>query len=174
MINCRECKKAEPEIRFATTPSGGKRSLCESCRAKQKKKANPERFRREWVARRLRNPVAYILKDCKRIDRVKGLGENDLDRLFLIPTISNGCSYCGETQGRISLDRIDNEQPHNKSNVVPCCFRCNMIRGSMPYEAWLVVAPAVRVAKELGLFGNWRARPSYKAGNRVASEPASH
>ena len=32
----------------------------------------------------------------------------------------------------------------------------------MPYEAWLIIAPAVRDAYEKGLFGDWRAMPFNK------------
>jgi hypothetical protein len=71
--------------------------------------------------------------------------------------ISTGCQYCGATREdlHIGLDRMDNAQGHLKKNVAPCCTRCNLVRGGMPYKAWLIVAEAMRKARELGLFGEW-------------------
>ena len=82
-----------------------------------------------------------------------------MDEPFVLAALKEGCRYCGETVLRISLDRIDNSQPHNKANVVPCCLRCNYLRGSMPYPAWLHIVPSVRGARLLGLFGDWRSQP---------------
>lgn len=59
----------------------------------------------------------------------------------------------------MTLDRIDNDKAHTKENVVPACIRCNMIRGSMPYEAWINIAPSIKNTYELGLFGNWKTQP---------------
>lgn len=55
----------------------------------------------------------------------------------------------------MTVDRIDNNLAHTKSNVKPACVRCNHIRGSMPYQAWIYLVPIVRQAYELGLFGDW-------------------
>ncbi len=62
----------------------------------------------------------------------------------------------------MTLDRIDNGFGHTKSNVVPACYRCNLIRGSMPYNAWLNIVDAIRQTYELGLFGDWRKEPIAK------------
>jgi hypothetical protein len=103
--------------------------------------------------------VRFILHDTRSSDRKRGFRGNDLDLAFVQQLVRNGCAYCGTTALRIALDRIDNDQPHNKSNVTACCFRCNYIRNSMPYAAWLHLAPAIRSAYEKGLFGDWRSKP---------------
>jgi hypothetical protein len=82
-----------------------------------------------------------------------------LDTEFIRNLISNGCQYCGETELRMTLDRIDNSIGHTRENVLPCCLRCNYIRGSMPFDAWMILVPAVRQAKEAQLFGTWRSIP---------------
>ena len=33
-----------------------------------------------------------------------------------------------------TLDRLDNEQGHNKDNVVICCLECNIKRGTLDDE----------------------------------------
>ena len=44
---------------------------------------------------------------------------------------------------------------HLQSNVHSACIRCNLARGDMPYAAWLLLVPAMKQAKELGLFKEW-------------------
>lgn len=116
-------------------------------------------MRERKATQRQRNPVTSMLKDCRSSDRKKGLEGNDLDRDFAEDLIRSGCHYCGDTQGRMTLDRIDNTKAHNRENVVASCLRCNYMRGSMPYKAWLHLVPTVREAHELGLFGDWQTVP---------------
>jgi hypothetical protein len=79
----------------------------------------------------------------------------DLTKSETIELLSRQCSYCGETKLTMSLDRIDNALGHTRANVIPACVRCNFVRKDMPYEAWLTLAPAMRAAREAGLFGDW-------------------
>lgn len=69
--------------------------------------------------------------------------------------IQEPCVYCGEDQIRMTVDRIDNEVGHVKGNIVSACERCNYARRDMPYQAWQVVAKAMKEAREKGLFGSW-------------------
>lgn len=85
--------------------------------------------------------------------------KNDLTVAFIKTLIASGCSYCGQDNVlRLSLDRIDNDMPHNQNNVVVSCVNCNLTRGSMPYAAWLVVAKGMREARRLGLLDGWTRR----------------
>ena len=57
------------------------------------------------------------------------------------------CHYClgplSETGG--ALDRIINSLKHTCDNVVPCCRRCNRIKGNdVSYEEMMILAPALR------------------------------
>jgi hypothetical protein len=99
----------------------------------------------------------HIVEDSRRTDRKKGL-QNNLDEDWVNQIISLGCCYCGETSLRISLDRIDNNIGHVKTNVVPACIRCNYTRKNMPYAAWILLVPAMKAAREKGLFGEWTGR----------------
>jgi len=100
-----------------------------------------------------------LVTDSRSSDKKRGRPGNDLNRDFVAALIRQGCCYCGETEMRITLDRIDNSLAHTRANVLPACLRCNYMRGSMPYEAWLHLVPAVRQAREFGLFGAWRSQP---------------
>lgn len=120
--------------------------------------------RREKVNARKRayrqNPdkvANIIVLDTKGSDK-KHNRENDLTKEFVQNLIKNGCSYCGDTKLRITLDRIDNSKGHIQDNVVSACIRCNYARGNMPYEAWLCLIKGMKEAREKGLFGDWAGR----------------
>jgi hypothetical protein len=156
---CNKCNVEKPIRSFKKSQSGYRSRVCRACINAHEYKENPDRFKIEAAKSRKNRPANCILKDCRSSDRKRNRGPNDLDLEFIKITIANGCQYCGDVDIRITLDRIDNELPHNKSNVVPCCIRCNYLRGSMPYIAWMYIVPSVKKARELGLFGVWRSKP---------------
>lgn len=41
------------------------------------------------------------------------------------------CFYCGANDEPSGLDRIENDCGYQRDNVVPCCYKCNMMRGSL-------------------------------------------
>lgn len=147
-------------------------SYCKSCK---NKKRNEHRYSVEYACRRKQltqeaiaknkhnrlhglNTVVYLYQDSRKSDKKRGL-ENDLDHSFINESLAKPCSYCEATDERMTLDRVDNDLGHIKANVVPACYRCNLVRGSMPIEAWRVIAPAMKQAYEQGLFGDWRKEP---------------
>lgn len=69
---------------------------------------------------------SYRYRDKKRFNK-----EIDLDVDWFIDNIFNSkCIYCGESNWRkLGCDRIDNNKPHSKDNVVCCCSTCNRMRG---------------------------------------------
>ncbi len=99
----------------------------------------------------------FILRDARRADALRGR-TCDLTKERIEALIAEGCRYCGETELRMTLDRVDNARGHTSENVVPACIRCNYARRDMPYEAWLCLAAGMRRARELGLFGGWTSR----------------
>lgn len=56
----------------------------------------------------------------------------NLSEELYLSLLDCGCYYCGtknlETYG-ISLDRIDNLKGYTEDNVIPCCGKCNRLRG---------------------------------------------
>jgi len=156
---CRICGAPKPLRSFEATTSGGRSRVCHGCRWKQKFENNPECARAKHRRWRANNPHSAILQDCRKSDQRCGREGFDLDRDFVREMISAGCRYCGDTTIRMTLDRIDNTKAHTRTNVVPACIRCNYIRGSMPYDAWLHLVPSIREARIMGLFGDWRTTP---------------
>jgi hypothetical protein len=113
--------------------------------------------------RRLRN-----LEKCKEQDReqsesVKGRhgslrralrrdGTDRLDSLWDINfyealILDRECHYCLGPLDRTGggLDRIDNNGGHTCYNVVPCCRKCNRIKGhDTSYQEMMLLVPALR------------------------------
>lgn len=110
------------------------------------------------ISENRKNPefrAKFLFEDCRNSDRKRFRTKNDLTIDFIKSLIINGCIYCGEIKIQMSLDIIDNSKPHYKNNVNSSCIRCNLIRNSMPYEAWLIIIPSIRISREKKLFDNW-------------------
>jgi hypothetical protein len=162
-------------VETVAAPFYKKSAVCRACYVK--KKASGSRIRcsqrsfrdRQNLAERARRAdpsfrSKFILRDSRATDLKIGRA-NDLSLDFVELLISTGCAYCGATQLKMTLDRKDNRIGHVRTNVMPCCVRCNLIRRDMPYEAWLVVVAAIRQAREAGLFGDWTCEISRGRGS---------
>lgn len=180
MMNIRTCKKcgiSKPLEKFPLIGGaaiGYRRHSCNACHYGIRK-GNPEylKAQRAYVKARRTKPeyrAGFILRDLRQGDK-KCQRANDLDLEFVRDLLKKGCSYCGENQYNVkmSLDRINNSLGHIKSNVLPSCDNCNLTRGTMPYEAWLLVAKTIRKARKLGLLAGWNRR----AGSRSKPLPRS-
>jgi hypothetical protein len=154
MKTCSRCRSQKPLEDFGFRKAGAtaRRSICKKCVGE---KLGEREKRHRAAGLKLDR---WICKDAKLTDKRKGL-ENDIDREFVALMISRPCSYCGGSTIRMTLDRIDNARGHTKDNVVPACIRCNYIRRDMPYAAWLLFAPTLRIIREAGLFGDWDCGP---------------
>jgi len=51
--------------------------------------------------------------------------------------IDNPCVYCGETEERIGVDRIDNSVGYTLENSAPCCKICNFMKRAMSVDDFL-------------------------------------
>jgi len=158
---CRVCGEYKHSSEFGRNGKGNLERLCKIC----KRKSRP--IREALVSSKLAqiklqrldpNMIPkFVLTDCRRSDRKKNR-DNDLTLEVVRELLANPCSYCEETSLRMTLDRKDNSIGHVVHNVVPSCIRCNLARGSMPYEAWLCLVPGVKQALREGLFGHWQGK----------------
>ena len=129
------------------------RNICRQCLTNRHQQADKIRTDR---------PRA-ILEDSRCSDRKRNL-TNDLGYDFIAEMISRPCAYCGAVDQIMTLDRIDNTKGHTMSNVIPACYRCNLIRRDMPYEAWQYLVPGLRAAYEAGTLGDWQTIPTSLRG----------
>lgn len=169
-VSCNETKPTD-DFHFKNRAKGILYPHCKVCRKERDGKIERirdkerERTNSRKVLARVReerllgiNIAKHILTDSRGMDRKKSR-TNDLDLPFIENMISKSCSYCGENEIRLTLDRVDNTRGHTKDNVVTACCRCNHARGDMPYDAWLCLVDGMRKARLAGLFGQWRAKP---------------
>jgi hypothetical protein len=155
---CRKCEKPKSrnsfESRNLKTNKTIHRTVCHSCRVGKNQKINMTHYLDKCKVNGRRR-ANRIKSDSKRSD-TKHNRQNNLDLPFIQEMISKPCTYCERHDLKImTLDRIDNLIGHVKTNIVPSCIRCNLIRSTMPYNAWIVISKYVHKANDLGLFKNW-------------------
>jgi len=179
LVTCKQCGKPLPKKRFRIRGASkeGKiwrSGICKKCTYEntaeykiRKHGCDPTartRTRRYLdrikTARQndVRGPVVaqQICHNAKKADKRRGQSYG-LTRPQVEDLISGPCHYCGETDLKMTLDRIDNSIGHVENNVLPACIRCNNIRGDMPERAWSFLVPKLKEAREAGLFDNWNA-----------------
>lgn len=47
------------------------------------------------------------------------------------------CYYCGSKIETIGIDRKDNNIGYKIDNCIPCCWRCNKVKGNASYEEFI-------------------------------------
>lgn len=176
---CTRCGEVKDTTEFSLRRNGDKTYVGPTCRpcdcirmqeyrkdGTYKERRCPEKQREHNVRSAAKNKqkrrdgedrARFIIEDARNGDRKFGR-DCDLDRDFVESEITKGCSYCGSL-ARMTMDRIDNDLGHLKTNVAPACYRCNMIRRDMPHGAWMAIVPAIKAASDSGLFGDWYSVP---------------
>jgi hypothetical protein len=90
---------------------------------------------------------AYAHRDTKfgfvTVEKYKAIG------LMMQP-----CFYCGETHAK-GLDRKDSNLGHSEDNVVPCCEKCNIILGDIPFSAKELLIDGLTKIKTQGFLDSW-------------------
>lgn len=172
-IICKQCNDPKSEDDFFTSVTRGKKyrkKICKTCDVENRKQRGfnqdvpsvkrnrvKQNARLSYMRKNELDLARFIIKDNRGWDKKHGF-VCDLTREFVEQQITQPCSYCGETELRMTLDRVDNTKGHSQDNVVPACIRCNYLRRDMPYLAWIEVAKGVQKAREQNLFGNWTGR----------------
>jgi hypothetical protein len=176
-ITCKKCRRSQDEgAAFYINRTAGKeyqKRVCSTCDNKTRRTRAVQSYNERSVSDPLykqkgleiqkkwrKDPAKIpnlICRDSRGSDKKLGRS-NNLNPEWVRTEIANGCSYCGETELRMTLDRIDNSKGHTRDNVRPACIRCNYLRRDMPFEAWLMLVGAIRRAREAGTFGDWTGR----------------
>jgi len=156
---CPRCEITKPRSDFYSD----RHRACKQCRCAAAR-ANPQKRSKSYKIRALERQhhkrfdparrAYFIVRDTRASDH-KTHRANDLTLAFVKASLIDGCSYCGATNLKMTLDRIDNAVGHIQTNVRAACVRCNYMRRDMPFIAWMSLVPAIRSAHEAGLFGTW-------------------
>lgn len=91
---------------------------------------------REYRKKYLRTPMgraANLVSAYNENDKKYNRGKGDLTARWIVENIfSQPCAHCGKTGWEvIGCNRIDNDKPHSKDNVEPCCEECNIKYGKI-------------------------------------------
>jgi hypothetical protein len=160
---CKQCLLPVDIEKFNLRPSGKRVDICNKCRHQNEyahRKENPELTKKyndrsnEWARN---NRDCQVVKGSRGHDKAAGRNvdcDNYIDRDWVKNIFEKQCYYCAVEQAT-GVDRIDSAISHTKDNCVPCCHLCNHLKRDMPYEAWMILVPAVRQAMIAGAFGNW-------------------
>lgn len=98
----------------------------------------------------MRAKASKMISAYKNKDKKMGFEKQcDIDIDWMIKNIFHQpCIYCGDTN-RIGCDRIDNDKPHTKDNVVPCCIECNTARNNFfTFDEMKIIGNTIRKIKE--------------------------
>jgi len=79
---------------------------------------------------RIERRISQTLNRCK----TRGM-EIDLSEEDMLSILTSNCHYCG-TSELIGMDRVDSKIGYLKSNVVPCCSKCNVMKMDLDVDDW--------------------------------------
>ena len=126
---CNRCKRIKSFKDFRKDKHGkhGVQSVCKVCRSIHQQKT------KHSLASRIRSYKA----GAKRRSLVFDISLKDFDEITKKP-----CVYCGDYSESADevfcgLDRIDPAMGYTKKNVVPCCWKCNDMKGIFSTEEFL-------------------------------------
>lgn len=127
---CNRCKKTKKINEFHKDKSRklGVRSICKSCvhTYDRKRDKDPERRFKKYKKGAQYRKLDFNIK----ITQFKKL-------------TSCPCTYCGDFSKSIyddstfdfcGLDRLNSNKGYIKGNIVPCCNKCNLMKGSLSYQ----------------------------------------
>ena len=90
---------------------------------KERSKIYNKRFRGKPLGR-----AVFLVNGYKTADKNANRGECTLTAEWIVENIfTKSCVHCGKEGWEvIGCNRLDNNKPHTKDNVEPCCEDCNL------------------------------------------------
>ena len=82
-------------------------------------------------------------KRATQKERTWEISEDEFNNITSLP-----CNYCGFSEGRVGMDRKDNDVHYKIDNVLPCCCTCNRMKGRLKYD--LFIQKAVMIYQAWG------------------------
>lgn len=147
---CNDCSRELP----ITSYSPRRRKVCHGCAWNRRILRDPDTAKK--AHRRVRADRARaIFADSRKSDKLKGRSSDGLTVELIRSLIGSGCHYCGDLSRKMTIDRIENSKGHSSDNILPSCIVCNLVRGSMPYGAFVLLVPGLKQAFASGLLNGW-------------------
>lgn len=159
VVNLNRCRLCDSDD-IALYQVKNKDYICRSCNSKNKRKkylANREKYIRAAKSRYDKTYYEYGSKKWAS-NTVVGLRYFDRRKLKfpvcditvedLLNIVALPCTYCGDSQDRIGVDRVDNSIGHIKTNLVPSCYSCNSVRmANWTHEEMKTIGSAIAKIK---------------------------
>jgi hypothetical protein len=162
-VECRQCKKEITTYNFIKG-----RRVCVECRTKYRKQhyLDTKEHKAKYNLKYREINKEHITKyrnDYNKSDKAKysqlknrALKKHDKDfnisyEQYLNIVKENKCTYCKGTLpvNGYGLDRIDNGRGYSLNNVVPCCGRCNIIRGeNLSHIQMILISPMLEIFRK--------------------------
>jgi len=159
MKRCNKCGQEKDDSKFGLIRGKYRRNTCYQCNDSKHYaaiKSDTKRYQAKLIDNKRRYSIdssAHLTRNYRLIDRKAGR-DNDLDLVYVRQQLAKPCTYCGSTS-KVGLDRLDNGIGHTRANCVPCCARCNYLRGDMPFNAWICLISGLKRANDMQAFGVW-------------------
>lgn len=140
---CKICEIEKPCDEFHKMKKGlfGVRTTCKECRKIEKQDYNA----REYVKQK--NKKYYLehkdeirertnkhrltlngqFHEYKKSAKKRNI-EFELVQEQCEPFFNTNCYYCGDKFTGLGMDRINNSIGYKLNNIVPCCYRCNIMK----------------------------------------------
>jgi len=106
---------------------------------------------KEW---RQKNSIRLRIRSHYDYDRKHNF-KHEVTIEWYTKIIQEECFYC-ECKPADGIDRKDSSRGHEKSNCIPCCAKCNIILGNIPFQAKLELKAGLKNIFEKRLFKQWR------------------
>ena len=119
---CGKKKYSEEELK--------KRRVLATLKCREKNKEKYKAYMKEYEKKMkgtMERRAHYLVSTYKTEDKKHRRGCCDITAQWVIDNIfSQKCVHCGETDWhKLGCNRLDNNKPHTKDNVEPCCWKCN-------------------------------------------------
>lgn len=98
------------------------------------------------------NPNKRKYKSYKNSDLKKK--RDTVEWLIAREIMQKPCYYCRQKPSN-GLERIDNSLGHSLENILPCCEKCNIILGDIPFEAKNLLKDGLKKIYKQNLLKDW-------------------
>ncbi len=103
---------------------------------------HPESFRLNASGNVYRHhpPVIFKYKQGRKTASRRGITFSITLEEYIGLTVDDCCFWCSESlpKTRLGLDRLDSKKGYVTGNCVPCCRRCNFMKGTLTVDEFLL------------------------------------